>query len=71
MTDKANLYIYKVDNGTTKLNKIKKIKLKKFLKHLNNGLFTKQFYLNRKDAEQEVITTKSLEKIADKHDTRF
>ena len=48
MTDKANLYIYRVK---TESKRIKKIKLKKFLKDVN--LLTCRnikFYVNKKDA---------------------
>ena len=56
MTDKVNLYIYKVDNGS---KRIKKIKLNKFIVAVNQILFTKKFFVNRKEAEKEVIKMKT------------
>tara|TARA_R110002124_G_scaffold152144_1_gene319047 strand:- start:1789 stop:1965 length:177 start_codon:yes stop_codon:yes gene_type:complete len=51
MTDKVNLYVYLVNNGS---KRIKKIKLSKFIQSVNNELFTKKFYVNRKEAEKEI-----------------
>ena len=51
MTDKVNLYIYKVNNGS---KRIKKIKLSKFIEGVNQILFTKKFFVNRKEAEKDV-----------------
>jgi hypothetical protein len=51
MTDKVNLYIYRVNNGS---KRIKKIKLSKFIQGVNNELFTKRFFVNRKEAEEDI-----------------
>ena len=51
MTDKVNLYVYRVNNGS---KRIKKIKLSKFIKGVNQELFTKKFFVNRKEAEEDI-----------------
>jgi len=51
MTDKVNLYIYRVNNGS---KRIKKIKLSKFIKGVKQELFTKKFFVNRKEAEEDI-----------------
>ena len=51
MTDKVNLYIYRVNNGS---KRIKKIKLSKFIQGVNHELFTKKFFVNRKEAEEDI-----------------
>ncbi len=56
MTDKVNLYIYRVNNGS---KRIKKIKLSKFIQSVNNELFTKKFFVNRKEAEEDIKSNAS------------
>tara|TARA_R100000995_G_C3464696_1_gene115068 strand:+ start:748 stop:939 length:192 start_codon:yes stop_codon:yes gene_type:complete len=51
MTDKVNLYIYRINNGS---KRIKKIKLSKFIQGVNHELFTKKFFVNRKEAEEDI-----------------
>ncbi len=48
MTIKNDLYVYRVRHGSTR---IRKYKLSKFLSNVNNTLFTKRFFINKKDAE--------------------
>ena len=51
MTVKNDLYVYRVRNGSTR---IRKYKLSKFLAKVNDTLFTKKFFINKKDAEQYI-----------------
>lgn len=51
MTVKNDLYVYRVRNGSTR---IRKYKLSKFLANVNDTLFTKKFFINKKDAEQYI-----------------
>ena len=51
MTIKKDLFIYMVKNGD---KKVKKIKLGKFIKAVNNDCFTKKFFINEKDAEKDI-----------------
>ena len=51
MTIKKDLYIYRVLNGT---KRIKKIKLRKLLEHLNLEVFTKKFFVNEKEAKEYI-----------------
>ena len=51
MTIKKDLYIYRVLHGT---KRIKKIKLKKLLKHLNMEVFTKKFFATEKEAKDYI-----------------
>ena len=51
MTDKVNLYIYRVNNGS---KRIKKIKLSKLLNHLNMEVFTKKFFATEKEAKDYI-----------------
>ena len=51
MTIKKDLYIYRVLNGT---KRIKKIKLRKLLDHLNMEVFTKRFFVNEKEAKEYI-----------------
>tara|TARA_R100000656_G_C3909839_1_gene120648 strand:+ start:69 stop:245 length:177 start_codon:yes stop_codon:yes gene_type:complete len=56
MTIKKDLYIYRVLNGT---KRIKKIKLKKLLEHLNIEVFTKKFFVNEKEAKEYIKNEQS------------
>jgi hypothetical protein len=47
MTIKNDLYVYRVRHGSTR---IRKYKLSKFLANVNDTLFTKKFFINKKDA---------------------
>ena len=51
MTIKNNLYVYRVNHGS---KTIKKYKLSVFLKNVNNELFTKKFFINKKDAIKHI-----------------
>lgn len=51
MTIKKDLYVYRVLHGT---KRIKKIKLKKLLKHLNMEVFTKKFFATEKEAKDYI-----------------
>ena len=51
MTIKKDLYVYRVLHGT---KRIKKIKLKKLLKHLNMEVFTKKFLATEKEAKDYI-----------------
>jgi len=51
MTEKVDLYIYRVNHGS---KRIKKIKLSTFIKSINKQLLTKKFFTNRKDAETHI-----------------
>ena len=51
MTEKVDLYIYRVNHGS---KRIKKIKLSTFIKNVNQQVFTKKFFTNRKDAEKDI-----------------
>ena len=56
MTIKKDLYIYRVLNGT---KRIKKIKLRKLLDHLNIEVFTKKFFATEKEAKEYINNEKS------------
>tara|TARA_Y100000114_G_scaffold139967_1_gene144446 strand:+ start:573 stop:764 length:192 start_codon:yes stop_codon:yes gene_type:complete len=56
MTIKKDLYIYRVLHGT---KRIKKIKLRKLLKHLNMEVFTKRFFATEKEAKDYIKKTDS------------
>ena len=51
MTIKKDLYVYRVLNGT---KRIKKIKLRKLLDHLNMEVFTKRFFATEKEAKEYI-----------------
>lgn len=51
MTIKNDLYVYRVNHGS---KTIKKYKLSVFLKNVNNELFTKKFFINKKDAQAHI-----------------
>jgi len=51
MTEKVDLHIYRVNHGS---KRIKKIKLSTFIKNVNQQVFTKKFFTNRKDAETHI-----------------
>lgn len=55
MTIKKDLYVYRVLHGT---KRIKKIKLKKLLKHLNMEVFTKKFFATEKEAKDYIKNDK-------------
>lgn len=56
MTIKKDLYVYRVLHGT---KRIKKIKLRKLLKHLNMEVFTKRFFATEKEAKDYIKKTDS------------
>ena len=51
MTIKNKLVIYRVNHGS---KRIKKYELETFIKNVNNELFTKKFFVNKKDAEVHI-----------------
>jgi len=51
MTIKNDLYVYRVRHGSAR---IRKYKLSKFLANVNDTLFTKKFFINKKDAERYI-----------------
>jgi len=53
MTAKKDLYIYRVRTGT---KRVKKIKLKKVIKGLNESMvgWSKTFFLSEKEAKQHI-----------------
>lgn len=51
MTVKKDLYVYRVLHGS---KRIKKIKLKKLLSHLNMEVFTKKFFATEKEAKEYI-----------------
>lgn len=51
MTDKNNLYVYRVKHGS---KRIKKYKLSKFVSGVNDTLFTQKFFINKKNAEDYI-----------------
>ena len=51
MTIKNNLYVYRVRHGS---KRIRKYKLGKFIANVNDTLFTKKFFINKKDAEEYI-----------------
>jgi len=51
MTIKNKLFIYRVNHGS---KRIKKYELETFIKNVNNELFTKKFFVNKKDAEVHI-----------------
>ena len=55
MTIKKDLYVYRVLHGT---KRIKKIKLKKLLSHLNMEVFTKKFFATEKEAKDYIKNDK-------------
>ena len=56
MTIKKDLYVYRVLNGT---KRIKKIKLRKLLNHLNMEVFTKKFFATEKEAKEYIKSEKN------------
>tara|TARA_B100000029_G_scaffold135679_1_gene130171 strand:- start:1077 stop:1253 length:177 start_codon:yes stop_codon:yes gene_type:complete len=56
MTIKKDLYVYRVLNGT---KRIKKIKLRKLLDHLNMEVFTKRFFATEKEAKEYIKNEQS------------
>ena len=57
MTIKKDLYVYRVLNGT---KRIKKIKLRKLLDHLNMEVFTKKFFATEKEAKDYIKNDKQI-----------
>ena len=51
MTIKNDLYVYRVRYGSTR---IRKYKLSKFIANVNDTLFTKRFFINKKDAQEHI-----------------
>jgi len=51
MTIKNNLYVYRVRHGS---KRIRKYKLGKFIANVNDTLFTKRFFINKKEAEEYI-----------------
>ena len=51
MTIKNDLYVYRVRHGSTR---IRKYKLSKFIANVNDTLFTKKFFINKKDAQEHI-----------------
>jgi hypothetical protein len=56
MTIKKDLYVYRVLHGT---KRIKKIKLRKLLNHLNMEVFTKKFFATEKEAKDYIKNEKN------------
>jgi hypothetical protein len=57
MTIKKDLYVYRVLHGT---KRIKKIKLRKLLQHLNMEVFTKKFFATEKEAKDYIKNEKNI-----------
>jgi len=57
MTIKKDLYVYRVLHGT---KRIKKIKLRKLLNHLNMEVFTKKFFATEKEAKDHIKNEKNI-----------
>jgi hypothetical protein len=57
MTIKKDLYVYRVLHGT---KRIKKIKLRKLLNHLNMEVFTKKFFATEKEAKDYIKNEKNI-----------
>jgi hypothetical protein len=56
MKIKKDLYVYRVLHGT---KRIKKIKLRKLLNHLNMEVFTKKFFATEKEAKDYIKNEKN------------